>query len=81
MVFGIPPADYPAGHGSPNAYDRRVPLIFWGPWQGGRRREPVRIVDLAPTLAKELGIQAGPVDGKALDLGTRTPTKAAKPRR
>lgn len=81
VVFGIPPADYPAGHGSPNAYDRRVPLIFWGPWQGGRRREPVRIVDLAPTLAKELGIQAGPVDGKALDLGARAPSKAAKPRR
>ena len=81
VVFGTPPAEYPAGHGSPTAYDRRVPLIFWGPWQGGRRREPVRIVDLAPTLARELGIQPGPVDGKALDLGARTPAKAAKPRR
>lgn len=71
VVFGTPPTDYPTGHGTPNAYDRRVPLIFWGPWKGGERREPVRTVDLAPTLARELGIQPGPVDGKALDLGIR----------
>ena len=49
--------------------DRRVPLIFWGPWKGGERREPVRTIDLAPTLAQELGLKAGMVDGKALDLG------------
>jgi predicted AlkP superfamily pyrophosphatase or phosphodiesterase len=71
VVSGAPPTDYPANHGTPNAYDRRVPLIFWGPWRGGERREPVRIVDLAPTLARELGIRPGPVDGTALDLGPR----------
>lgn len=71
VVIGTPPTDYPTGHGTPNAYDRRVPLIFWGPWKGGERREPVRTVDLAPTLARELGLQPGPVDGKALDLGIR----------
>lgn len=68
VVFGTPPTDYPTGHGTPNAYDRRVPLIFWGPWRAGVRREPVRTVDLAPTLARELGLKPGPVDGKALDL-------------
>lgn len=68
VVFGTPPTDYPTGHGTPNAYDRRVPLIFWGPWKAGERREPVRTVDLAPTLARELGLKPGPVDGKALDL-------------
>ena len=68
-LFGEPPKAYAAGHGSPYAYDRRVPLIFWGPWKGGERREPVRTVDLAPTLARELGLNPGPVDGKALDLG------------
>ncbi len=72
VVFGTPPSEYPAGHGSPNAYDRRVPLVFWGPWKGGERRDPVRIVDLAPTLARELGIKPGAVDGQALDLGKRT---------
>jgi predicted AlkP superfamily pyrophosphatase or phosphodiesterase len=71
VVFGVPPMEYPTSHGSPNAYDRRVPLIFWGPWKGGERREPVRIVDLAPTLAHELGLKPGLVDGKALDLGAR----------
>lgn len=69
VVFGIPPTDYPTGHGTPHAYDRRVPLIFWGPWRGGERPEPVRTIDLAPTLAHALGLQAGPVDGRVLDLG------------
>jgi len=69
--FGLPPADYPAGHGSPYGYDRRVPLIFWGPWKAGERPEPVRTVDLAPTLAHELGLKPGSVDGMALDLGPR----------
>ncbi len=71
VIIGEPPTEYPATHGTPNAYDRRVPLIFWGPWKGGERREPVRTVDLAPTLAHELGLQPGTVDGKALDLGAR----------
>jgi predicted AlkP superfamily pyrophosphatase or phosphodiesterase len=71
VVIGAPYPDYLANHGSPNAYDRRVPLIFWGPWKAARRSEPVRTVDLAPTLARELGLQPGPVDGQALDLGRR----------
>lgn len=75
VVFGAPPTDYPTGHGTPHAYDRRVPLIFWGPWKGGERPEPVRTVDLAPTLARELGLKTGPVDGKALDLGEKLTTK------
>ena len=68
-VFGMPPTDWPTGHGTPYAYDRRVPLIFWGPWKAGARPEPVRTVDLAPTLAHELGLKPGPVDGRALNLG------------
>ncbi len=52
----------------PWAYDRRVPLVFWGPWQAARRAEPVRTVDLAPTLAHELGLRPGTVDGRVLDL-------------
>lgn len=58
-----------AGHGSPYDYDRRVPLIFWGPWKPARHGEPVSVVDLAPTLARQLGIEPGPgVDGRALEL-------------
>jgi arylsulfatase A-like enzyme len=71
VVIGTPPADYLTNHGTPNAYDRRVPLIFWGPWKPAQRREPVRTVDLAPTLAHELGLRPGKVDGKVLDLGSR----------
>jgi predicted AlkP superfamily pyrophosphatase or phosphodiesterase len=70
-MWGGPPTDYAATHGSPHSYDRRVPLVFWGPWKGGPRREPVRTIDLAPTLARELGLKVGTVDGKALDLGPR----------
>lgn len=59
-------------HGSPWDYDRRIPLVFWGPWQAERRNEPVRTVDLAPTLAKELGLRpAEPVDGRPLVLHPR----------
>jgi predicted AlkP superfamily pyrophosphatase or phosphodiesterase len=58
-------------HGSPYDYDRRVPLVFWGPWKGEHRRDPVRIIDLAPTLARELGLASSPdVDGKPLNLKT-----------
>ncbi|MCM2249045.1 MAG: hypothetical protein NDI58_00470, partial [Geothrix sp.] len=78
MGFGTPPTDYPAGHGSPYDYDRRVPLIFWGPWKAGLRPEPVRTVDLAPTLARELSLKPGPVDGKALDLVEKISTKDTK---
>jgi len=61
-----------ASHGSPHDYDRRVPLIFWGPWRAERRTGPVRTVDLAPTLARELGLaSANPVDGRPLDLPRR----------
>jgi predicted AlkP superfamily pyrophosphatase or phosphodiesterase len=69
--IGTPPGDYLTNHGTPNAYERRVPLIFWGPWRQASRREPVRTVDLAPTLAHELGLKPGAVDGQVLDLGPR----------
>ena len=63
-----------AGHGSPHDYDRKVPLVFWGPWRAETREEPVSTVDLAPTLALELGIRTGePVDGAPLKLTPRTP--------
>jgi predicted AlkP superfamily pyrophosphatase or phosphodiesterase len=66
-TFDDPP--YVANHGSPWDYDRRVPIIFMGPWQAKKVTQPVRTVDIAPTLAKELGIlPSEKVDGKALML-------------
>jgi predicted AlkP superfamily pyrophosphatase or phosphodiesterase len=61
---------YLEDHSAPWDFDRRVPLIFWGPWKAARRDEPVALVDLAPTLAKELGLKPGEaLDGVALSLG------------
>jgi alkaline phosphatase len=64
-------SDYTASHGSPWGYDRRVPLVFW--WKGVVGFEqPVAVetVDLAPTLAKIIGLEvpAGEFDGRALPV-------------
>ncbi|MBC7471079.1 MAG: alkaline phosphatase family protein [Ramlibacter sp.] len=47
-----------ATHGSPHPYDTHVPLLFWGPaWvRAGRVDTPVEMVDLAPTLARLIGV-------------------------
>jgi predicted AlkP superfamily pyrophosphatase or phosphodiesterase len=64
-------SDYTASHGSPWGYDRRVPLVFW--WKaivGFEQPAPVETVDLAPTLAKLIGLEvpAGEFDGRALPV-------------
>jgi hypothetical protein len=46
-------------HASPYTYDTHVPLAFYGlPFQPGTYRTSVETVDLAPTLASLLGINA-----------------------
>ena len=63
---------YLEDHSAPWDFDRRVPLLFWGPWKAAHRDEPVALVDLAPTLAKELGIKPEePMDGVPLELEAR----------
>jgi arylsulfatase A-like enzyme len=55
-------------HGSPWDYDRHVPLVLAGAGVvPGRVERPVRTVDLAPTLARLLGVDppAG-IDGRVL---------------
>jgi arylsulfatase A-like enzyme len=64
-------SDYTSSHGSPWGYDRRVPLVFW--WKGITGFEQplaVETVDLAPTLAKLIGLKvpAGEFDGRALPV-------------
>jgi len=69
---GGPPREDPAQHGSAYDYDRRVPIIFWGIWHGEIRTDPASTVDIAPTLAKELGIKPEePLDGVPLKLTAR----------
>jgi type I phosphodiesterase/nucleotide pyrophosphatase len=50
-----------ADHGSPWAYDTRVPLLWFGAGiSPGRRTGPVSIADIAPSLAFLLGITEPP---------------------
>jgi arylsulfatase A-like enzyme len=48
-----------ATHGSPNDADARVPILFAGPGfaRGVVRSRQVRVVDMAPTLARRLGVR------------------------
>lgn len=58
-----------AGHGTPWEYDRRVPIIFWWPGaQGEERFQPIRTIDIAPTLAHVMGLAAPQVEGRCIDL-------------
>ena len=60
-----------ATHGSPHEYDTHVPLLVWGPsWvRPGRIDTPVDVVDIAPTLARMLGVAAPAAsEGKPLPL-------------
>jgi predicted AlkP superfamily pyrophosphatase or phosphodiesterase len=47
-----------ATHGSPNDADARVPILFYGPGfaRGVTRTRSVRVVDMAPTLARRIGV-------------------------
>jgi hypothetical protein len=60
-------------HGSPYAYDRHVPLLFFGAGvRPGHSAEPVHTTDLAPTLARLAGIAApADLDGRPLLGGAR----------
>jgi len=64
----VSPFDEGTTHGSPYLYDRAIPLIFWGAGiEGGRVPGPARTVDIAPTLARHLGIAPPPgLDGRPL---------------
>jgi len=62
---------FAATHGSPYAQDYTVPILFYGPrWFGAGRVDPtVEVADIAPTLARLLGVPApAAAEGKALPL-------------
>jgi arylsulfatase A-like enzyme len=47
----------PANHGSPYSYDTHVPVIIMGQgFKPGHYRHPATPLDIAPTVAKVLGI-------------------------
>src|SRR5262245_33350054 len=55
-------------HGSPYLYDRAVPIVFWGTGIApGSDPRPATTVDVAPTLASQLGAApTEPIDGRSL---------------
>jgi predicted AlkP superfamily pyrophosphatase or phosphodiesterase len=57
-----------ATHGSPHDADSHVPIIFYGaPFRPGKNARFARTVDIAPTLARALGVTpTEPLDGRVL---------------
>jgi hypothetical protein len=72
MPEGVYDGRYPfgTGHGTPYHHDRHVPMAILGPGVApGVVEAPASVVDLAPTLARLLGIPVpGDLDGEALPL-------------
>ena len=65
---------FAATHGSPYAPDYTVPILFYGPrWvTPGRVDQTVEVADVAPTLARILGIAApAAAEGTPLPIGPR----------
>jgi predicted AlkP superfamily pyrophosphatase or phosphodiesterase len=62
-----------ATHGTPHDYDAHVPVIFLGaPFRAGMYPQTVRVVDMAPTLARALGVTPlQKLDGVALTAALR----------
>jgi predicted AlkP superfamily pyrophosphatase or phosphodiesterase len=66
-----PRPGYTATHGSPWDYDRRVPMLFWRKGMTPMEQpQPVETVDIAPTLAAQIGLSEpkGTWDGRCLDI-------------
>ncbi len=63
-----------AEHGHPYDADAKVPVIFYGPWfRTARYSERVFVVDMAPTLAKIIGVPpVERVDGRVLNQAIMT---------
>lgn len=73
LVFTLRPnsvwGSYATGiHGGPYDYDAHVPVIFYGPpFRTGRYGQFARVVDMAPTLARVIGVAPTErVDGRVL---------------
>ena len=72
--------NFRASHGSPHRYDTHVPLLFHG-WgvREGTFWTPVSTVDIAPTVAAILGIDApAQSEGRALDEAFASPRSGAR---
>ena len=64
----LSPQDHGTSHGTPYPYDRAVPIVFHGAGiESGRVGGRARTIDVAPTLARHLGVTPPPeLDGVPL---------------
>ena len=59
-------------HGSANAYDQHVPLVFYGaPFTRGRNADAATPADASPTLGATVGLAFDGVEGRPLPAATR----------
>jgi predicted AlkP superfamily pyrophosphatase or phosphodiesterase len=67
-------------HGTPQAYDREVPVVLFGAGvKPGRYAEPASPVDIVPTLASLAGVQMPKTDGRVLREALSMPPPATTP--
>ena len=65
-------------HGSPNAYDREVPVVFYGAGiKPGRYAGEASPADIVPTLAALVGVRMPKVDGRVLQDALAVPAAPA----
>ena len=61
---------YLTTHGSPWNYDRRVPILFWRKGMAGfEHTGSIETIDIAPTLAAQIGLVTPKLDGTCRDIG------------
>ncbi len=72
-----PAATRYATHGTPYDLDAHIPILFMGPMiTPGRYAQPIRSVDIAPTLAEIVGVEPiEPIDGRVLRMILPAPRK------
>ena len=82
LVFTPVEGSYPADariaeHGAPYDNDAHVPVIFYGPgFKPGRYTERALVADMAPTLAKVVGVPPTErLDGRVLTSAIATPAR------
>ena len=67
-------------HGSPQPYDREVPVLLFGAGiKGGHYADPASPADIVPTLAALAGVQMPKTDGRVLREALTAPPNATTP--
>ena len=67
-------------HGTPQAYDREVPVLLFGAGiKPGHYTDPVSPVDIVPTLAALVGVHMPKTDGRVLREALTTPPATTNP--